>query len=555
MENIKPKYREGLLVDWVEEAAGAHPEKIAYDFLGRKVSYKKFVSDIHTIAKGLIRMGVKENDCVSIALPNVPQSITFLYAVNKIGAVANMIHPLSSKDELLKYLNLVEAKYIIVFDEMYPKLLSVIKNTKLESVLVTGVKDALPVYKKPFYSITHKAFPKGVKAELPDSLKVVKYADFIKGAKRQSDEIELPDMRKRTKELAVILYSGGTTGKIKAVCLSNYAINACTMQMSLNSDIQPGDALLSIMPNFHGNGLIIGGHLIYVSAGKCVLVPRFSVSACTKLFRKHKFAHISGSPTLFEKLFFSSEWKRGELSFLKGVYCGSDFLSIKLEHKLDEFLKAHGAKIYVRQGYGMTECVAGCSINGDGVKKYGSVGKPFCGVDMKIVEPGTESELKPGQVGEIVISSQTNMMGYLNDPEETQNVLRLHSDGKKWIHSGDLGYVDEDGFFFFKGRIKRMIVTSGYNVFPAELEETIGNCDLVDKCFVVGKKDDVRVEKIKAFIKLNDGVEKNEMTLQTIKNYCMEHIARYAVPREFEFVEDFKTTRIGKVDFKYYGLK
>ena len=241
--------------------------------------------------------------------------------------------------------------------------------------------------------------------------------------------------------------------------------------------------------------------------------------------------------------------KNADLSFLKGVFSGADYLSVELERRINEFLKNHNSSICVRQGYGMTEGVVASSLNPIVGNKEGTIGIPLPDTKMKIVKPGTDEELPVGEVGEIVFSSLTNMLGYWKDQEETAETMKLHSDGLYWIHSGDLGSEDEDGFFHFKGRIKRMIVTNGYNVFPLELENIIEGCPLVDRCCVLGIPDKERVELVKAFIVLKSNVDRSEETKESIKEYCKTRIARYAMPRKMEFLDELPKTKIGKVDY------
>lgn len=540
----KLEYLKGKLFDSVLEIAKKYPDNIAYEFMGKKVKYKKFICEIDLCAKALIKLGVKEDDIVCIAMPNVPQAIIMFYAVNKIGAISNMIHPLSSENEMLQLLNRVKAKTLLLMDQFYNSIKNIRKDTSLENVIIASIKEALPVMKKVPYALTlGRKVPKIDKGEA-----VILYKDFLKAVK--NEKIELPKISDREEKMAVILQSGGTTGKMKGVCLSNKNINACSVQMkAANPMIDSTDKMLSVMPIFHGNGLVIGVHTMLITGARCILIPRFSPATYAKDLLKHKCNYMSGVPTLFEKLMDVDCMKNADLSFLKGVFSGADYLSVELERKLDSFFEKHNCPVKIRQGYGMTEGVVATSLNPMVDFKEGSIGLPLPDTNMKIVEAGTDKELPVGEVGEIVFSSLTNMMGYYNDEEETKNTLRLHSDGKYWIHSGDLGTKDEDGFYYFKGRIKRMIVTNGYNVFPMELENIIEGNEMVDRCCVIGIPDKERIEKVKAFVVLKKGFEKNDETKEKLKSYFKLNIARYAIPREIEFVEDLPKTKIGKVDY------
>lgn len=540
----KLEYLKGKLFDSVLEMAEKNPNNIAYEFMGKKVNYKKFISQIDVCAKALSKIGVKEDDIVCIAMPNVPQAIVMFYAVNKIGAISNMIHPLSSENEMLQLLNRVKAKTLLLMDQFYSSIKNIRKETSLENVIVASIKEALPAVKKIPYALTlGRKVPKIDKGE-----DVIRYSDFLKSIK--GADIHLPTISDREEKMAVILQSGGTTGKMKGVCLSNKSINACAVQMkAANPMIASTDKMLSVMPIFHGNGLVIGVHTMLITGARCILIPRFSPATYAKDLLKHKCNYMSGVPTLFEKLMDVDCMKNADLSFLKGVFSGADYLSVELERKLDAFFEEHNCPVKIRQGYGMTEGVVATSLNPMVDFKEGSIGLPLPDTNMKIVEPGTDKELPVGEIGEIVFSSLTNMMGYYNDEEETKNTLRLHSDGKYWIHSGDLGSRDKDNFYYFKGRIKRMIVTNGYNVFPMELENIIEGNEMVDRCCVIGIPDKERIEKVKAYIVLKKGFERTDETKDKLKTFFKSNIAKYAIPREIEFVDDLPKTKIGKVDY------
>jgi len=535
---------EGTLYDNIKHASEVYPEKAAYEFLGKVTSYKTFIAEIDTAARALISLGVKEDEIVCVAMPNVPQAVIFFYALNRIGAVTNMIHPLSSENEMEQFLNRVHAKTLLMMDQFYSSVQNIRKNTPVENLIIASAADDLPWFKKLPYRLTSgreiKRIPKGEK--------VIFWNDFMKLASRVE---KCPEIGDRTDKTAAILHSGGTTGKIKGVCLSNRSINCSARQMlSFNPGVCSGDKFLTVMPIFHGNGLVIGLHLMLSVGGESVLLPRFTPASYAENLIRHRCSFICGVPTLFSKMTETPALKKADLSFLKGVFSGADFLSVETEKRVNDFLKAHHSPVTVRQGYGMTEGVVASTLMPPDLVKPGSIGKPFPGVTLKIVEPGTEQEVPCGEVGEIVFSSVTNMMGYYEDPEETAITLWKHSDGKEYIHSGDLGYVDAEGFVYFKGRSKRMIVTNGYNVFPLDMENIIESNPLVDRCCVLGVPDAERIEKVKAYIVLKAGIQATEETKQQLNEFCRKHIVRYAVPREIELVRELPKTKVGKVDFR-----
>lgn len=536
------EYRSGTLYDLIKESSQKYSDNVAYEFMGNKVTYREFLKQIDCAASALSFIGVKENEIVCIAMPNVPQTLIFFYAVNRIGAVANMIHPLSSPQEIRSSVNKVGAETILVMDQFYTGVKEIREQTKLRNVIVAGIAEALPFMKKLPYALTQgRKIPKVGKGE-----NIIRFSDFMKTAKTSSPVIPVTD---RTHMMAVILHSGGTTGKIKGVCLSNYSVNSAVLQMEATGNYMPKEKMLTIMPVFHGNGLAIGVHLLLRFGGCCVLIPRFSPQSYAHDLLKHRCNYTSGVPTLFEKIIEVPEMKRADLSFLRGVFCGADFLSAELQNRINCFLRDHNSPVLIRQGYGMTEGVVASVLSPGEEQKEGSVGVPLPDVDLKIVEPGTDNELPCGEVGEIAFSSVTNMMCYYDDDEETDITLKLHRDGKKYVHSGDLGYVDEDGFVFFKGRLKRMIVTNGYNVFPLEIENIIQKHPFVRNCCVVGLPDKKRIEKVAVFILLEQGVAADETTSSQLQAYFRDNIAKYAMPRTIEFLSSFPTTKVGKTDY------
>ncbi len=528
------------LVDYVFESEKKYLKNIAYSFMGKKTTYETMAKRIDDVALCLLNLGLKDGDIVCIAMPNTPQAILTIYACNKIGVTVNMIHPLSSENEFLTFVNKVKASTILIIDQFVNKIEAIREKTNLKNIIVASVRDELSFVKKVGYDLTlAKKTPKF------DASKVLMWTDFIKN----KANVDLSELKTKN-EIALILHSGGTTGKVKGVCLSNTAVNASAEQMlKANPMIDNSDRFLSVMPIFHGNGLVIGVHSMLMLGARCVLIPRFTPETYAKDLIKNKCNYMSGVPALFERLMGVEIMKKADLSFLKGAFSGADYLSVELERKINVFLKEHNAKVPVRQGYGMTEGVVATTLNPVDKQKEGSIGVALPGVEVKIVKPGTEEEVKTNEVGEIVFSSITNMSYYYNDPEETDISMKKHKDGKYWIHSGDLGSVDEDGFFFFKGRIKRMIVTNGYNVFPNELENIIESFEMVDRSCVLALPYSDGTDRIQTFITLKKGFAPSEELKAEIKSLCAKNIAKYALPKKITFIDKMPTTKVGKVDF------
>lgn len=537
------EYPDVAMIDLVEKMAIRYPKEIAYDFMGKTVTYREFVDDIHLCARSLKAMGIKPGDRVTVCMPNTPQGVAIFYALNRIGALASMIHPLSSEGEIAFFLNDSESVAAITLDQFYPKFAAIKDKIKIKKLIITSIKDALGTVKKIGYSVTM-----GRKIEpVPASDWVLPWKDFIKGGENYHEEYVV---YKRAKDAAVILYSGGTTGTTKGILLSNLNFNALGMQTAAaGACLHVGHAMLAIMPIFHGFGLGVCIHTILINGGKVILVPQFTPKTYANLLKKHKPNYIAGVPTLYEALLRNPNLKGVDFSCLEGIFSGGDSLSVELKKKLDAFLKEHGSSEQVREGYGTTECVTASCLTPKDFYKEGSIGIPFPDTFYKIVTPSTNDEVKYGEVGEICIAGPTVMMEYLNNPKETMQTLRVHEDGYTWLHTGDLGYMDEDGFIYYKQRLKRMIITSGYNVYPSQLENVIDAHEAVSMSTVIGVKDDYKMQKVKAFIVLKSGIEATDEVKTSIYEHCKKNIAKYAMPYEFEYRDELPKTLVGKVAY------
>lgn len=538
------EYPNSTLWGAVEEIADKYPDYIAFDFMGKKTKYKVFKEKVNACAKALVMQGVKPGDRVTICMPNCPQAVVMLYALNLVGAIANMVHPLSSENEIEFYLNHSKSVMALTLDQFYSKFEAIRKRVKIKTLLIARIFDELPFPINLGYALTEG---KKIK-KIPDDAPILRWNDFLKNGEKLSKDYKF---KKDNTQPAIILYSGGTTGTNKGILLSDYNFNALAKQIvATNPMFKPGDKMLAVMPVFHGFGLGVTIHSMLANGGRCILVPRFTAETYAKDIVKHKCNFIAGVPTLFEALLRQPSMDGADLSSLKGVFSGGDSLSVELKKKLDAFLEAHNCKIKVREGYGTTECVTASCLTPARLYKEGSIGQPFPDTYYKIVDVGTNIELPYGEEGEICISGPTVMLGYLDNPEETANTLRLHGDGKVWLHTGDLGKMDDEGFIYFKQRIKRMIITSGYNVYPSQLENVLDGLDFVQMSCVIGLPDEIKVQKIKAFVMLKPGYEAGDETKEKIMAHLKKNVARYALPYDIEFREALPKTLVGKVAYR-----
>ena len=535
-------YPDISVYELLADSAKKHSENISYNYFGYKVTYKEFLEQIELCAKAWTKLGVSENDVVSICMPNTPEGLISFYALNRIGAVANMIHPLSAESEIKYYLNVSKSKYVITIDLAFNKINHIASETEIKDVIVVSVKDSMPLHMKALFQVT-----KGRKIKLEESKFGIKWKKFIAGGQNAA---ELKSARYTGDKVAAILYSGGTTGYPKGIELTNLNFNALAMQsFEACACLKEKDKVLSIMPIFHGFGLGICIHTVQYFGGTSIILPQFSAKTFDKLLKKYKPNIIAGVPTLYEALLRNKKLEGYDLSFLKCVISGGDSLSVSLKRKIDAFLKEHGADIQVREGYGLTECVTGSCLTPEKYYREGSIGVPYPDTYYKIVKPGTQEELPYGEEGEIVISGPSVMKGYLNEEEETARILQKHEDGLVWMHSGDLGYMDEDGFIYFKQRLKRVIMSSGYCIYPQYIENVIDAHPAVLLSCVIGIPHSYKVQVAKAFIVLKNGMKADDETLSSIKEHCEKNLAKYSWPYEYEFRDELPKTLVGKVAF------
>ena len=538
------EYFQGSMFSAVEMIAKKHPDSAAYDFMGKTTTYRQLITQIERCARSLKTIGIREGDAVTIAMPNCPQAIAMFYAVNLVGGIANMIHPLSSEKEIEFYINESNSISVITLDQFYAKFEAIRHNTCMVNIIIASIRDELSQPIKAGDMLTEGRKIEKIPADAP----VIHWNDFLKLGTACFWRYKV---ERKGDDPAVILYSGGTTGTTKGILLTSLNFNALAAQIiAANPMFRPGDRMLSAMPLFHGFGLGVCIHSMLANGGRCILVPRFTPKSYSKLITKKKCNFIAGVPTLYEALLRLPSMEKADLSCLKGVFSGGDSLSVELKKKFDKFLYDHKAVIQIREGYGTTETVTACCLTPSHMAKEGSIGLPFPDMYIKIVSPGTDKEVPYGEEGEILIAGPTVMREYINHPEETANTLRKHDDGLTWVYTGDLGTMDSDGFVYFKGRSKRMIISSGYNIYPAQMENILDANEYIHMSCVIGVPDKYKMQRVKAFVMLKPGVPATEETREAIMDYCRKYIAKYAMPKEIEFRESLPKTLVGKVAYR-----
>ena len=539
------KYPRLTMFQMVERIAAQYPDEPAYEFYGRKTSYSAFVGRIERAARAFWTAGIRPSDVITVCMPNTPQALDCFYAINRIGAVANMVHPLSAQKEISYYLNLSGSKMMLTVDLFYEKAAAALADVDHPvTILAARMQEELPPHLAAVYLLKkgkdYLRFPRS-----PHLL----WSRFLRAG---DGDVTLPEPAFDEKRTAVILYSGGTSGVPKGICLSDLNFNACAMQVreAIGEEFRTGLKMLSCMPLFHGFGLGINLHAVLIHGACCILMPTFNNKTYADMIRRKKPSFIAGVPTIFDALLRNPRLEHTDLSFLMGMFCGGDSLPGELKKRIDAFLKDHNASIQVREGYGLTECVTASCLTPKHTSREGSIGLPFPDTVYAIVQPDTDNVVPLGEEGEIILRGPSVMLGYLNAPEETARTLRRLPDGNVWLYTGDLGHMDADGYVYFHQRLKRMIITNGYNIYPSHLENAIDECPEVAYSCVIGVKDPRRMQRIKAFVVPAPGVEPSEETRTAILERLKLHVAAYALPREIEFRRELPKTLVGKVAYR-----
>jgi long-chain acyl-CoA synthetase len=535
------EYPQCTLYEAVAATARRVPDAVAWDFLGATSTYRRLIDDVDRCAALLAALGLGRGDRMLISMPTSPQGVIAFYAANRLGAVPALIHPLSAAPEIAHYIDASGARLALALDAFYGTLAEAQPKRPLETILLARIPDALPPLKALGFRLT-----KGRRiAPVPPDPRVRWWSEEMK-RKRSSEKAPAgsPD------DPAAILFSGGTTGSPKGIVLSNRNFIAEGMQAAAWGGLAQGDSILAVLPLFHGFGLGVCVNAALMAGGKTILVPVFDPATTAKLVREKRPSVLVGVPTLFHALASDPSLARADLSCLKACFCGADTLPRPVKERFEKRVAERGGRVRLLEGYGLTEAVTAIMAMPMGEYREGSMGVPLPDMAAKLCEPGSEREVAAGEEGELCISGPAVMLGYLDDPEATAQALRVHADGLTWLHTGDLARRDADGFFYFVLRLKRMIKSSGFNVYPTQVEAVLHAHPAVAEACVVGVPDPSQVERVKAYIVLKDEKEQTEKMEAALIAHCRERLIKWSCPREIEFRRTLPKTRVGKVDYR-----
>ncbi len=547
-DNFRSEYPDCSAFAFLKQTADKYPDYTAVEFQNKKITFSSMIFQIEQISAALLKIGVSKGDYVSVAAPNTPQTLFMVYAINRIGAVANMIHPLLSAAEIKKFTQNVNSKVLLTFDMVYPKISEIDWDSPCNpTIIIAHISDALPALLKPVYKAKSEK-----KLKYNPRHKIIDWSAFLKNGK--FDKKLLPEDNGTGEDEALILYSGGTTGIPKGVIIQNKAFNSIAVQSTeirpYDDDVTAGKKVLAIMPAFHGFGLAMCMHVMITMGCHIVIVPKFDYKACTKLIFKKKINYIYAVPALFEAMSRSVEIEKNDLSFIEMIAFSGDKCDKKLYDRMNHYLEKGGSAARMTEAYGLTESLSAVAISPFFNHKQGSTGLPLPGNEVKICKLGTQETAALGDDGEICSTGPTLMKGYYNNPEETAHALQTHADGKVWLHTGDIGCMDEDGYIYYRQRHSRMIIVSGYNVYPTQIEDVINKCRGVNISCVVGVRNKITGQRVVAVVQPNNFNSDLEAIRKEIVQACEGNVAEFARPHEIVFKEEMPRTAMGKVNFR-----
>ncbi|MGD7021478.1 long-chain-fatty-acid--CoA ligase [Rossellomorea vietnamensis] len=534
-EEIKKEldYTPKPLQDYLTKAAELYPDKSAIHFMGKEINYRDLYNSALKFANYLKTLGVEKGDRVAIMLPNTPQSVIGYYGVLYAGGVVVQTNPLYMEREIEYQMKDSGAKVILTMDILFPKVTKVMKETSLQHVIVTAIKDYLPFPKNLIYPfIQKKQYNIVVKVE--PSEKNHLFTDIMKTA--DSTPIDIPlDFEE---DLALLQYTGGTTGFPKGVMLThkNLVSNAMMCDTWLYKCKKGEEIVLGILPFFHVYGMTTVMILSVMQGYKMVLLPKFDAETTLKTIQKQKPTLFPGAPTIYIGLLNHPNLKKYDLSSIDSCISGSAPLPVEVQQKFEEVT---GGKLV--EGYGLTESspVTHSNFLWDRERVKGSIGIPWPDTDAAVFSMETGEKLPPNEIGEICVKGPQVMKGYWNRPEETEMTLK---DG--WLLTGDLGYMDERGYFYVVDRKKDMIIAGGFNIYPREIEEVLYEHPEVQEVVAAGIPDPYRGETVKAYIVLK---ENSKLTEEDLDSFARKHLAAYKVPRIYEFRDELPKTAVGKI--------
>ena len=523
------------LYETVLDTSLKYPKNNSLLFKGKYINYKELIRKIDSLSGGFDELILNKGDVVTLAMPNVFEAIFAFYALNKLGVICHMVHPLTPVIQMRKFMETTKSNHLIIMDTFYDHYKDVLQSDNKKLILVSPVNEFGFVKKLGYKLINRK------------KLKHINYSSRVIKIKKLYSRYIPKSVKVDVKKTAFLLHSGGTSGEPKTIELSNYAINYLASQVPyvMGRNNFKDKHMLAVLPMFHGFGLCMGVHGMLMCGGVDTLMPKFSSEETVKLIKKNRCNFIIGVPSIFESLLKNKNFHCKEIRNIDQAYVGGDYVVQDLTNRFDKAMTIYHSKARLLEGYGLTEVVTVSSVNTLGNRKKGTVGKPLPGIQMGIINQRTKELLNHDTAGEIVVSGPTMMNGYLDDLEATSDTI-IEINGEKWVRTGDLGFMDTGGYVHFKQRLKRIFKVSGMQVLPAEIENFLMNFSEISEVAITGKPDREKGSLITLFVVWNKGV--TPIPDERIKEFIKTNISRYAVPSKIVVLEELPKTIIGKTN-------
>lgn len=518
----------------------------AIDYMGSIITYKKLLDKIDEVTKSLINLNVKSGDVVTLIMANIPENIYLFYAINRLGAVANIIDPRLKTDEIIDIINNNKSKLVIAIDSFMNKknILNIKKNSNIENIVLVNPLETLKNNKLICFAISCK---EKINYHLSNK-NFIRWSDFVNNGRN----VTLSDIPKYAEEKdAIMVRTGGTTGKPKIVVLSNKNLNEMVNQHFLGEyNFNKKDLFLNFLPPFIAYGICGATHMPLVLGLENILIPKFDAKDFPKLMKKYKPNVVFGGPILYEKMMNSKKTKNVDLSSLRVPVSGGDTMNIELENKINKYFEDNNCYHTIGQGYGMTEVSSSACYSKESSYVEGSVGIPLINNSISIFDIDTMEEKMVNEEGEVCIKTNTMMSGYFNNEIENNNVIKIHEDGSTWVHTGDIGTMNSNGNLFVIGRMKRMIVSNGSKIFPISVESIICKNPYVESCVIVGAEHKTLRHVPVAHIVLNDNNIDKEKLIDELNSEIKKELPDYYLPFIYVFRRNMPLTSIDKIDYK-----
>jgi long-chain acyl-CoA synthetase len=504
--------------------------------MGLSVTYERLIEEIDRAAAGLEKEGYGVGDVITLCLPNVLDALSLFYAANKLGIRIHLVHPLTPIKPMRVFLDETGSKTLFIVDTQWRTYAPLLDEWKGRIFLVSPPR-SLSFLKRTAYRLLNRKRLAGI-AFSDRLMRADPLFALLKPTRTVQDAVST----------AVLLHSGGTSGKPKTIELSNAAINALAMRTEhiMGEGDYENKHMLSVLPMFHGFGLCMGIHAMLVNGGVDHLMPKFNADRAIRMIKKDQLHFLIGVPSLFHALLNHPKFAGPHLKVLRQAYVGGDFVAPSLKERFNAVMAEHGSQARLLEGYGLTEVVTVCAVNTLKEEKDGTVGKPLPGIAIRAVDLTTRAFLEAGELGELVVSGDTLMNGYLDEDKSASSAFLLDDALRRWVLTGDYGTIDVDGYVVFKQRLKRIVKVSGMPVMPSEIETIAMAFDNVKECAAVGVPDEAKGNVIRLYVALHRPAD--SLKEADLKEAIKASLSVYAVPREIVILDALPKTIVGKID-------